>query len=90
MHTKYDNHEIIKSRVGESMHPKMDGIRQSHTLSYALRIVTFPSLLLKRVINQKTEANLSLLLQWKNLIAFTLLSVCRQKFVLLVFKILLS
>lgn len=60
----------------------------SHIISLknAFGIVILPILLLNWMINQKTDANLSLILQENNLITSTLLSGSRQKFVLLVFK----
>lgn len=64
----------------------------SHIISLknAFGIVILPILLLNWMINQKTDANLSLILQENNLITSTLLSGSRQKFVLLVFKTSLS
>lgn len=64
----------------------------SHIISLknAFGIVILPILLLNWMINQKTDANLSLILQENNLIASTLLSGSRLKFVLLVFKTSLS
>lgn len=64
----------------------------SHIISLqnAFGIVILPILLLNWMINWKTDANLSLILQENNLITSTLLSGYRQKFVLLVFKTSLS
>lgn len=64
----------------------------SHIISLknAFGIVILLILLLNWMINQKTDANLSLILQENNLITSTLLSGSRQKFVLLVFKTSLS